>query len=106
MSKPVEIMSITDVLAWSPPDDRLWQLVDGKPCAMAPANRSHGAIQAELGRLLASQLLEVGSPCSVVVTLAVIPIAKADVNVRIPDLGITCSPYEVEERAHSRSRCC
>ena len=97
LSKSSGIMSVLEFLSWTPPDDGLWQLVDGVPCAMAPANRSHGAIQGELARLLANHLVEAGSPCSVVVTPGVIPKAKMEHNVRIPDLAVTCSPYEVEE---------
>ena len=97
LSKSSEAMSVAEFLSWTPPDGGLWQLVDGVPCAMAPANRSHGAIQNEIGRLLGNHLAEAGSPCSVVVTPGVIPNARAEHNVRIPDLAVTCSRYEVEE---------
>lgn len=97
LSKADGIMSTAEFLSWMPPDGGLWQLVDGQPCAMAPANRSHGAMQGELARLLANHLVEAGSPCSVVVTPGVIPSAKAEQNVRIPDLAVTCSRYETEE---------
>ena len=95
--KAAERMSVAEFLSWTPPDGGLWQLVDGTPCAMAPANRSHGAIQGELARLLGNHLAEAGSRCSVVVTPGVIPNANAEQNVRIPDLAVTCSRYEVEE---------
>jgi len=36
-------MTVAEFLAWNPPSARLWQLVDGEPQAMAPANRTHGA---------------------------------------------------------------
>ena len=97
LSKSPEFMSVAEFLSWTPPDDGRWQLVDGMPCAMAPANRSHGAIQGELSRLLGNHLAEAGSPCSVLVTPGVIPNAKPEQNVRIPDLAVTCSGYEVEE---------
>jgi hypothetical protein len=38
--------------------------VDGEPQAMAPASRTHGAIQAELCRLIANHLAERSSLCS------------------------------------------
>ncbi len=91
------LMSAAEFLAWTPPDGGFWQLVDGEPCAMAPLNRSHGAIQGELARLLANHLVETGSPCSVVVTPGVIPSTTAEQNVRIPDLAVACSRYETEE---------
>jgi Uma2 family endonuclease len=97
LSKTREIMSVDEFLSWTPPHDGLWQLVDGEPCAMAPANRSHGAIQGELTRLLVNHLAEGDSPCSVLVTPGVVLNAKTDQNVRIPDLAVTCSRYETEE---------
>ncbi|MGH7056293.1 MAG: Uma2 family endonuclease [Acetobacteraceae bacterium] len=90
-------MTVAEFLAWNPPG-RLWQLVDGEPQAMAPPNRTHGAIQAELGHLITSHL-DQGGPCSVIVGPGVIPHAKADINFRVPDLAVTCSPYETEEAA-------
>ena len=49
-------MTVAEFLAWDAGDGRLWQLVDGEPQAMAPASRTHGAIQAELCRLIANHL--------------------------------------------------
>lgn len=92
-------MSVSEFLAWNPPSGQLWQLVDGEPQAMAPANRTHGAIQAELARLIANHLAERGSPCSVVTAPGVIPRVQAETNVRIPDLAVTCSGYDAEESA-------
>jgi len=92
-------MSLPDFLAWNPQDGRLWQLVDGEPQAMAPASRTHGAIQGELAGLLRNHLLERGAPCSVIITPGVIPRVNADENVRVPDLAVTCSPYDAEQAA-------
>jgi Uma2 family endonuclease len=99
LPKPVADASLSteEFLAWNPQDNRMWQLVDGEPQAMAPTNRTHGAVQSELGRLLANHLAERGSPCSVVATPGVIPRVNADRNVRIPDLAVVCSAYETEE---------
>lgn len=95
---PPASLSVEDFLAWNPQDGNLWQLVDGQPQAMAPANRTHGSIQGELGSLLRNHLLERGSPCSVVVTPGVVPPVNAGQNVRVPDLAVTCSGYDTEER--------
>jgi Uma2 family endonuclease len=92
-------MTVAEFLAWNPPGGQVWQLVDGEPQAMAPANRTHGAIQAELGRLIANHLSEQGGPCTLVVTPGVIPHVQSDTNIRIPDLAVTCSSYESEEAA-------
>ena len=89
-------MTLDEFLSWEP-DDGVgwrWQLVDGEPVAMAPAADAHGAIQNELGRLLANHLVERRSPCRVVTEPGVVPHVRAGMNYRIPDLGVTCAPPE------------
>lgn len=90
-SKPDDIMTVEEFLAWSPGDGRMWQLVDGVPTAMAPASRRHNQVQGELGRLIGNHLLEQGSPCSVVPTPGVITPVRHDRNLRIPDLAVSCA---------------
>ncbi len=90
-------MSVQQFLAWDSGDGRTWQLVDGEPQAMAPASRTHGTLQGELGRLIGNHLRDRGSPCTLVVTPGVIPHVQSSRNVRIPDLAVTCSDYAAEE---------
>ncbi len=92
-------MSVPEFLAWEPGDGRAWQLVDGEPQAMAPASRTHGTLQGELGSLIRNHLRAQGSPCALVVTPGVVPHVNASINMRVPDLAVTCSPYEAEEAA-------
>ncbi len=92
-------MTVTEFLAWNPPGGQTWQLVDGEPQAMAPANRTHGAIQSVLSSLIDRHLTERGSHCSVITTPGVIPHVQSDTNIRVPDLAVTCSSYETEETA-------
>ncbi len=92
-------MTVAEFLAWNPPGGQTWQLVDGEPQAMAPANRTHGAIQNELGRLISNHLAERKSHCTAVTTPGVIPHVQSDTNMRVPDLAVTCSAYETEETA-------
>jgi Uma2 family endonuclease len=94
-------MSVDEFLAWTPSDHQFWQLVDGEPQAMAPPNRTHGAIQGELISLIRNHLMERGSPCSVIDTPGIIPRVQSDSNIRIPDLAVTCSGYQAEETAIS-----
>ena len=57
MRKPAPArMSVDEFLAWDSGDrsGRLWQLVDGEPTAMAPGSQNHGALQGEIGRLIAA----------------------------------------------------
>ena len=92
MSQTASRMSLDEFLIWNSPGPETWQLVDGEPVAMAPANQFHGLIQAELGALLRNHLLNQQSQCRVVVTPGVVPRARSTMNFRIPDLGVTCSP--------------
>ena len=89
----VSRMTTTEFLAWpADPAGQLWQLMDGEPVAMAPASDTHGAIQAEMTRLLGNHLRERGSPCRVVVAPGITPRIRANSNVRVPDLAVTCQP--------------
>ncbi|MGH6936513.1 MAG: Uma2 family endonuclease [Methylocella sp.] len=90
-------MTVAEFLVWDAGDGRLWQLVDGQPQAMAPASRTHGAIEAELCRLIANHLSERSSLCSVLANPGVVPRVQAEQNVRIPDLAVICSEYAAEE---------
>lgn len=90
-------ISAREFLAWAPPTGGQWQLVDGEPQAMAPANRTHGALQGELGALLRNHFLDRSSGCAVVIEPGVVPRVRAAENVRVPDIGVTCTPYDVEE---------
>lgn len=99
MAKIPVHMTVAEFFAWTPPPGQLWQLVDGEPQAVAPASRTHGAIQNELGRLIANTLIDQGSPCTVITTPGVIPHVQSETNIRIPDLAVTCSGYREEEQA-------
>ncbi|HEY2618738.1 MAG TPA: Uma2 family endonuclease [Acetobacteraceae bacterium] len=91
------VMDTAEFLAWDAPSGSLWQLVDGEPQAMAPASRTHGAIQNELGRLIGNHLVAQAQECSVITNAGTIPRIRADANFRIPDLAVTCSDYQEEE---------
>ncbi len=95
----VSRMSVTEFLSWpADPDGRAWQLIDGEPVAMAPASETHGSIQAEMARLFGNHLRSRGLPCRVVVAPGVTPRVRADSNVRVPDLAVTCTPGSLRER--------
>jgi len=92
-------MSVAEFCAWAEAQPERWELVDGFPVAMAPANRTHGAIQAELCHLITAGLIESGSACSVIGAPGVIPHVRANANVRIPDIAVCCSNYDAEQAA-------
>ena len=94
-------MTVAEFVVWDAPPGQRWQLVDGEPRAMAPASRTHNTIQGELGRIIRNHLLERGGPCMLVPNPGILPRARSDDNLRIPDLAVTCSGYEAEEYAVS-----
>ncbi|MGA3001414.1 MAG: Uma2 family endonuclease [Acetobacteraceae bacterium] len=93
-----DAMTATEFLDWTPPHggDR-WELVDGRPRAMAPASPRHGSIQGETNRLLGNHLAA-QTECRVVIEPGIRPRVDAAHNIRVPDLAITCAPWEDDER--------
>ncbi|HEY6433644.1 MAG TPA: Uma2 family endonuclease [Acetobacteraceae bacterium] len=94
-------MDLAEFLAWDAPPNIRWQLVDGEPQAMAPPNRTHAVIQAELLRLIGNHLAERGSPCTAMGPAGVVPRVQADINFRVPDVAVTCT--DVREEEHTLS---
>ncbi len=90
-SVPVR-MTLDEFLVWDAPGPERWQLVDGEPVAMAPAAEAHGLLHAELARVLGNHHVETGSECRVSVEPGSVPRVLADMNYRVPDIGITCAP--------------
>ena len=92
-------MTVAEFLAW--PGDgtgRKYQLVDGEPQAMSPASALHGTIQMTLGRLIGTKLVSDGGRCRVVSEAPVSTRIRANVNLRVPDLGVSCTPDEVGQQ--------
>ena len=97
LAKTPTLMSTSEFLAWNPDDGQKWQLVDGEPHAMAPANRTHGTLQARLAATIERHFDEQDSPCAAVTEPGVVLGTRPNHNVRIPDLAVTCTPYDTEE---------
>ena len=87
-------MSVAEFVAWDAPDGRYWQLVDGEVQAMALASDTHGAVQSELARLIGNHLAGRPARCRVVTAPGIVPRVRSDWNFRIPDLAVSCVPYE------------
>ena len=87
-------MTVAEFLDWSAENHSRehWQLVDGSPVAMAPANETHAMLQIEIGRRIANHLEATGRPCRIGAEAGVVPRVRAATNVRIPDLAVTCAP--------------
>ncbi len=92
LAKITPRMSVSEFLNWNPGDQHIWQLVDGEPQAMAPANVDHGRLQGELARLIGNHLRAENLPCDLYVNPGVIPATMSAVNMRVPDLAVSCTP--------------
>jgi len=90
--KPADtLMTVEDFFDW-PGDgtDTRYQLVHGEPRAMAPASPTHALIQTAVARLIENHLVAQGSPCRTATEAPVVPRLNADVNLRVPDVAVTC----------------
>jgi Uma2 family endonuclease len=91
-------MTVAEFLAWNPQDSDRWELIDGTLQAMAPATPRHGAIQGEAGRLIGNRLAALRPECRVIIEPGVQPKVQANLNVRVPDLAVTCAQLDPEDR--------
>jgi Uma2 family endonuclease len=83
-------MTVAEFLDW--PGDgsgRTFQLVDGELRAMSPGSATHATIQANLARLIGNVLVASGTGCRIGTEPGVITRIRPDINMRVPDLGIT-----------------
>jgi Uma2 family endonuclease len=90
--KPPPSMTVADFLAW--PGDgtgRKFQLVDGEVRAMSPASAVHSVIQGNLVYELRRHMREQKIRCLVGPEPGVLTRVRADINVRVPDVGVTCT---------------
>jgi Uma2 family endonuclease len=87
---PLSRMTVAEFIDWPGDGSGLkHQLIDGEPRAMAPASTTYGRIQAALTRLLGNHLL--GTGFDVVIEPGVIPRVRAEANMRVPDIAVTCA---------------
>ncbi|HWE19842.1 MAG TPA: Uma2 family endonuclease [Hyphomicrobiaceae bacterium] len=93
-------MTVAEFLDW--PGDgsgRKFQLVDGELRAMSPGSATHGTMQMTLGRLIGTALIDAGGRCRVVGEPGVITQIRSDMNMRVPDLGVSCTADAPGQRA-------
>jgi Uma2 family endonuclease len=91
-------MTVAEFIDWPGDGSELkHQLIDGEIQAMAPASTTHGTIQATLARLLGNHLA--GTGCRVVIEPGVVPRVRAEFNMRIPDIAVTCAPDDPASHA-------
>lgn len=85
-------MTVDEFINWDDGRGGKYELVNGQLRAMSPASTSHGIIQANLARLLGNHLDAPGSRWIVLTEPAVETRIRAKLNMRVPDLGVTCAP--------------
>jgi Uma2 family endonuclease len=91
-------MTVAEFIDWPGDGSELkHQLIDGEIQAMSPASTTHGRIQATLARLLGNHLI--GTGCAVVIEPGVVPRVRAEFNMRVPDIAVTCAPDDPESHA-------
>jgi Uma2 family endonuclease len=92
---PPRYMTVTDFFEWDGGGHQgKLELVDGEVRAQAPASATHGLIQANLAYLLQQHFRAAAVRCMVLTEPAVEPRLSARHNVRVPDLGVTCSAIQ------------
>ena len=87
-------MTMEAFLHWEPPEraDHRWHLVEGEPVCMPPGSVDHGALLAQATMLIGNHLQAGQSECRAIVFPAIVPRISASLNLRVPDLGVTCAP--------------
>ncbi len=83
------------------PDDGTatkYELVDGYLVAMAPALPIHNQLQATLAYLIRRHLEATRSLCWVGTETGVQPKMQGKFNVKIPDLGVSCTPLSLTDK--------
>jgi Uma2 family endonuclease len=91
-------MTVAEFLAWNPPDRSRLELIDGTPRVIPPVEPRHGAIHSEVGRLIGNRLAVLRPTCHVIIRPSVQPKVRADLNVRVPDLAVTCADWDPDAR--------
>lgn len=88
----IESMTVDEFVAWDDGKGGKYELIDGQLRAMSPASTTHGRIQANLGALIRNHLDVPSGRCSVLTEPAVQTRISAKLNMRVPDLGVSCTP--------------
>ena len=92
-------MTVEDFLAWDGDGHQgKLELVDGEVRAMSPASATHGLIQAALAILIGQHLKRGGTRCRIFTEPAVSVRVRANSNVRVPDLGVTCAAVAANDQ--------
>ncbi len=81
-------MTVAEFLEWDEGGDRRYELVGGRPVAMAPARWTHGILAVRLGSRLERALRP---PCTVAAEAGIVP-EDSGVDYYVADLAVSCTP--------------
>jgi Uma2 family endonuclease len=92
-AKPMPPMTVDAFLEWDGGGHvGKLELVNGVVRAMSPASATHGVIQSNLAYLIGAHLRAKNMPCRVGTETPVIPRMDSKINLRAPDLAVSCAP--------------
>ena len=83
-----KLVTVAEFLRFEGESDRRYQLFGGAIVMMAPPSPTHGALAANVSRLIGNQLLR---PCRTV-SEAGITLPWSDMSFYVADVAVTCSP--------------
>ena len=87
-------MSLAEFLDWDDGTDVRYELIDGRVVAMAPPVARHGALTAQLARLIGNGL---APPCRVYVEAGIVTSETTDTYLQA-DLAVSCRPLAEQAR--------
>jgi len=92
-------MAVAVFLNWEPGDANQRQLIDGEPARWLPPNAVRAYLQGKLGRPIGDHRRVSGLPCDVFTNPGVVPATTAAHDMRVPDLAVSCSPFDLTKAA-------
>jgi Uma2 family endonuclease len=93
-------MTVEEFFDWCPNDDSRWELIDGRPVAMAPASGAHQILWGNLAYRFAEALDPLRN-CTVRINGGVLSPERADTYYEA-DLAVSCTPPERGDRGDVR----
>jgi Uma2 family endonuclease len=98
MEFPLDIpppMTVDEFIAW-PGDgvNGLHQLIEGEPVAMVETDLRHSLLRGEIAAVLGNHMRASSPHCRAYFSVGIQPHAGASTNVRVPDVAVSCAPFE------------
>ncbi|NBC31628.1 MAG: hypothetical protein GVY13_03025 [Alphaproteobacteria bacterium] len=90
-------MTVAEFLEWEPGDGSRYQLIDGRPVAMAPGKAFHSAMIARLTRRIGNHL-DGARRCEVLNEAGIVPLNQ-DRNYFVADIAVSCTPLRLDHAA-------